>query len=77
MAKFQNSITHCLSECDHCTGAYCDDRNIILLTCRCYCHNNNNNNDSNKERGLNKQIGDNHEILSENSDLSSPAKGSI
>lgn len=38
MTEFENSITHCLTECNHCTGAYTDDRNLIILNCHCNCH---------------------------------------
>jgi len=74
LARFQNSITYCLTKCDRCTGAYTDDRNIILLNCCCDCH----KNDGNKELGvMNKHIESNHGLLSEDLGLSSLAKDGV
>jgi hypothetical protein len=71
MAKFENSITHCLTECDHCTGAYTDDRNLILLNCRCNCHKYNDNLECEE---INKQITTNHETVTKSHELSGEVK---
>jgi hypothetical protein len=65
MAKFENSVTHCLTECQHCTGAYTDDRDLILLNCICSCHKNNCNIDC---KDINKKV--TPKILAENSGYS-------
>jgi hypothetical protein len=71
MAKFENSITHCLTECDHCTGAYSDDRNLILLNCQCKCHKNKSNMAC---EDIYEMIRVYPEILTENSGLPCQAK---
>jgi len=70
LSRFQNSITHCLSECDRCTGAYTDDGNVILLNCRCCCH----KNDCKGREVMNKQIRNNHWSLGEDQ-IIQPSKG--